>query len=138
VLDSAGAGISFAAPEKNWKAEYNSWVGFGDEKYWFNGSDEIQDVGTTCGNVSCSELLIQLFNIRREICEEINRIAGNNFTGIPTIPGTFCWDSFQGNFMCGPGAPYLMFNTPTLRGKMTTCVNDPNSGYTFTRVLLAR
>ena len=46
------------------------------EEWRFTAVNEISGVGNTCGDASCSELIMRANNINQEVCIQINNILG--------------------------------------------------------------
>lgn len=117
----------------------SNWFNPGEEvMIYYTSSDAIQDLGTSCGNKSCSELSMNLWCIQKTLCDELNRQAGNAFTTIPS--GNLYGCAFQGTFDCaGDNAGHLAFNSVNLRGKRSVCYFETGVGcYVYNHALLER
>ncbi len=95
--------------------------------------EEIINVGT-----SAPDLVIRYRALRKEVCEAINRLAGN--TDMVTIASEQ-WDSY-GDYTgtltsFPPSFGQLGDSWAAIKGKRTFCMNHTH-GYTFVHVLLAR
>lgn len=56
----------------------------GTEEYEFLANNEIQEIGSTCGASSCSDLIMVIPNMQQSVCIRINELLDvTNPTGVP-------------------------------------------------------
>lgn len=108
--------------------------------YHFTGNNEIENVGSTCGDDECADLLMVLQGVSVEVCQRINEVMG--FATMADLPpvdleiaiapyyaGTFDYTETVGDEA----------GSSILAGKTAGCFNDANSStYVFYQVLVAR
>ncbi len=110
----------------------------------FSGTTEVKDIGSTCAQASCSDLIMTVMNLTsKAVCEKINKKLGVAMVNgdIPKYPGVsspvFTGAYSYGSRTFGGDAPSI-----TLAGKKAACYFDTNSAatspYGFYTVLLAR
>ena len=114
----------------------DKWTG---DIFYYTGSDAITGVGTTCAGPSCAELSMNLWSIPQNLCDELNRQAGNNFSSTPSNTG-LCGGPFNGPFVCGGSPVRVVFPSSPLSGKRVVCYNHTASGYgpVFNMVIMER
>ena len=102
--------------------------------WYFTGEMEVKDIGTTCGNDPCLEIVAMAKDLHQSVCTKINDLTGIGTT-IPTenISSADNFDSFQGS--------YNYFDTvesAALSGQKMGCFQANDNKYTFYRVLYRR
>jgi hypothetical protein len=110
------------------------------QNFGFTGTSEVENVGATCAQASCADLLVYLKGLNRDGCITINKLLKiDNPSGEPPQENAFAVTPYAGTFgydqTIGSGSP--------LSGKLTGCfyVDQPNptpDDYYFYRVLIAR
>lgn len=56
----------------------------GTEEYLFLANNEVQGAGSTCGGAGCTDLLMVIANMRKDVCLRINTLLGvSNPSGAP-------------------------------------------------------
>lgn len=114
VFDPAGGGVT--PLEDRWSGDI----------FYFTGSDAISGVGTTCTQASCAELSMNLWSIPQNLCDELNRQAGNTYSSLPSNAG-LCGGPYNGQFKCTSNVR-VVFGSGVLLGKKATCYNHTGSG----------
>src|SRR5690606_33209322 len=78
------------------------------EEYLLLANNEIEGIGSTCGNSNCADLLIAIDNLREDICIRINNLLGvTNPSGAPPEDGGI---NLSAKFLPGP-TPFGYSNT---------------------------
>lgn len=125
----AGGGLEYVPPP------YAAMTGVTPStNHWnFYADTEIEDVGTTCGSSSCSDLIIVAANIRQSVCEAINEHLGVRMTSsaVPTDTA-FGTTKFTGSMDYNVTVGDEDSNLET---KRAACVNAGGGTYTFYKVL---
>ena len=131
VYDPAGGNLTPLKPDP-------AWFNDGEEVIiYFTQGDAIQDVGTTCGVGSCAELNMNIWEIKKELCDELNRQLGITFSSIPTSALWGCPYN-NGTYSCGGNSVNIGFTNANLRGRKAVCYSDNSFSYVFNYVLLER
>lgn len=101
--------------------------------YAFLAANAVQDIGTTCANASCADLIVAIPGLTAEACDMVNRIGGNTKKGdpVPVNADFNIADKFKGS-MAIPTA----INAAALTGRLYGCLfSTADSTYYFYRVL---
>lgn len=131
IFDSNGGNISALQADTNWFLVAN------DPVFYYTQGDPIKDVGTTCTAGSCAELNLNIWAINEQLCNELNRQLGHNFTTIPTDELWGC-PLDNGEYDCNGDTLVVKFTNPELEGVKAVCYNDATYGYVFNYVLMER
>lgn len=115
--------------------------GVASQSYVFTAKNEIKDIGSTCAADACTELLVMLPALKKDICIAINSILGvDNPGGTPPADSASDATPFAGSATAvyadtiGDEA-----GSAALAGKTAGCFLDSGSSqYTFYQVLQAR
>ncbi|PZQ48022.1 MAG: hypothetical protein DI551_02220 [Micavibrio aeruginosavorus] len=130
VFSNTGGGAVANEPDKNWTNQAT---------YYYAGSAALTNVGTTCTEASCADLVMILRGITPELCTELNKRNGilTPIASLPTDTQEGC--PYKGTFDCnGNNNVEVIFADPELRGHSSICYNDTVHGYTYTHALLER
>ncbi|HTK83754.1 MAG TPA: hypothetical protein VL625_01600 [Patescibacteria group bacterium] len=111
------------------------------QSYIFTAKNEIKDVGTTCAADACTELIMMLPALKKDLCVAINAVLGvDNPSGAPPTDSGLDATPFAGSATAvyadtiGDEA-----GSAALAGKTAGCFLDSGTGkYTFYQVLQAR
>jgi hypothetical protein len=108
-----------------------------DDRWHIYSDNEVQDVGTTCADDNCSELILVVDELSQVVCEEIDILlniiakgeavpSDNSDIGETTFKGTYGYTN--------------TINNVDLNGRTTGCFEktNPPAEYTFYKVLIAR
>lgn len=92
LFNPAGGAINYQSPPAEaMVTSGQDWV--------FTGSNAVQDVGSTCSDSSCSDLVMIAGPLRPEICLKINELLGvPNDAGEPPAEGAISATIFAGTF----------------------------------------
>ena len=110
------------------------------EDYQFLANNEIEGIGTTCGDASCSDLLMVLENVRRDVCEQINKLAGVGAAGAPPPKDSDVREAekFQGTFGYSETIGGEVDGAPIV-GQAEGCFEETDdSQFVYYKVLIAR
>ncbi len=149
IYHPAGAGLTYKTPSSDWLDDQKSASPLYGEWYLY-GTACIPDVGT--GGAGCdaslpsTDLILALPWIRRDLCIEINRLAGiENLSGPtrpPVIDGTAykaSLDKFIGIFEADSK---IDSTTASFTGHQSGCFEgdsaNPNGGYHFYYAVIQR
>lgn len=149
------AGRSYEKPRPEWTdASQSASAGYG--QLIVTGQTEVAGVGTTCASMdeTCSELLLFVPFVSKDVCREINSLLGVSLDGDgnpPKISGNISAKRFEGEYRNGRT---LEDSGGRLRGKQAACfegdqkideygsssqdLDDGEGTYHFYQVLLAR
>ena len=113
----------------------------GTEEWNFLSNNEIEQVGTTCGAASCSDIVMALFNVSVSVCTEIN-----NLLSVPNPSNAPPQDSdIEEDDTFEPGASPFGYDetvgdeTDEMVGKDEACFEETSDGeYVYYKVLLPR
>ncbi len=115
--------------------------GVATQSYVFTAKNEIKDVGSTCAADACTELIMMLPSLKKDLCIAINTILGvDNPSGAPPTDSASDATPFAG----AATAVYAdtlgdEAGSAALAGKTAGCFLDSGSSkYTFYQVLQAR
>ncbi len=107
-----------------------------DNLWHIYGDNEIQRVGTTCGAAACSDLILMVDELSRDVCVKINNLlqVGSKDSdpetdtdyGVVRYIGAFSYDETIGD------------ESPILPGKTAACFRKSGGEYVFYKVLIAR
>jgi hypothetical protein len=124
IFDVNGGGLNYVKLEDK-AGESASWA--------FTGEVEVTNIGSTCGNDECDDLLLFATNLHKTVCERINKHIGIN--GVPSINLGFTqFDDFEGTFTYAG-----TIDDADLNGKISGCLLDTfDNKYYFYRVLDSR
>lgn len=134
VFELAGGGITFKLPPAEALASTPG-------KQLFTTGYEIHQVGASCDDTACTELVMATGPLKKEICDQVNDRLGINKIGDPAPEDAASF---------GGAGPYqgaiahtatLGLNTGTeiIRGKTALCIHDADDQvYYFIKVLAAR
>lgn len=135
IFNIEGAGITWSlAPEgatQTTAAPDNLWHIYGD--------NEIQDVGTTCGNASCSDLILVTDELDELVCRKINKLINSTIgDSAPPTDSTIGETRYIGDFdfsqTIGDEAGGV-----AIAGKNAGCFErTSNDEFVFYKVLIAR
>lgn len=111
-----------------------------DNLFHYYGENEIENVGTTCGADSCSDLILLVDELQEEVCIQLNGLLGVTDTSTaPPTDSTFDITRYVGAFgysqtigdEAGGGA---------LSGKTEACFQKTSAPaeYAYYKVLIAR
>ena len=130
VFDPAGAGVSNKAPNRKWSSDHN---------FYYTSSSSVTDMGSTCTDTTCADLVMELRGVSPALCEQLNTL-NNYIVPVPSLPtDTQAGCPFTGTYDCaGNGTAQIVFATAPLRGKNSVCYNDTVHGLTFVHVIYAR
>lgn len=111
----------------------------GNPGYIYNASMQIQDLGSTCGNNTCTDLLFLARDVKLSICLQINDIMGiDNPGGIPPIETALDYTAFTGTYTSAQTIGDVTA-AAAVAGKSSGCVEDDSSGeFVFYKVLMRR
>lgn len=116
----------------------------GTEEYLFLANNEISGIGTTCGNANCSDLLIAIDNMRKDVCMKINDLLGvqnpPDGDGNAAPPNDTNIDEAT-KFLPATNFGYTATigdEDSALADKREACFYEGNSKHTYYRVLLGR
>lgn len=135
VFDPAGGAISYLKPDPDW---FETAVG--PNRDWvFANMDEYQDVGTTCGADSCTDLAMILYPLKKDLCMAINdRLGVDNPSDAPPTDNDVAGGLFTGGFSYAqtvgdePGGS-------AMRGRHAACfTQDTNGAHFFYQILIER
>ena len=132
IFHPSGGGLSFQNPDK--KTKVNGATGL-----YIDGSMEIQNIGTTCGTIACSDLTLYIRDIREDICIALNNKLGiNNPSGVPPVDDGSDFDPFTGTFTYDETLGDVA-GSAAIAGANAGCVRETVAGnYSYYRVLIAR
>lgn len=132
IFNPAGGGLSFQNPDS--KTMISSGTGL-----YFDGSMEIQNIGTTCGAVACSDLTLYLRDVTEDMCIALNNELGvNNPGGVPPVDNGSDFDPFTGTFTYDETLGDVA-GSAAIAGANAGCVRETAAGnYSYYRVLIAR
>jgi hypothetical protein len=139
VFHPNGGGIQYI----NFNSEY--WVDSSLGYTWagqsgFSGIDEVNSIGTTCGAAQCSDLLMYVYTIKKDVCLEINnKLDIENPAENPPIDSEINASEFEGAY----GYSHTLgdeASSSALDGKSVGCFfeNDTHPEYHFYQVLIPR
>lgn len=129
IFNPAGGAIVYKSASTDALTSVGSWT--------FTAENEIENVGTTCGVASCSDLLMLLRPVVREICLKINDIVHvDNPSGKPPEDA----DIATGTLFAGTAGYSKTIGdeagSAALAGKTAGCFKETASGeYFFYQVL---
>jgi hypothetical protein len=107
--------------------------------YIFNASMQIQNLGSTCSNNNCTDLLFLARDLKQSVCLTLNdTLSVTNPGGVPPIETELDYAAFTGAYTnvqtIGDVAA-----ASSVAGKSAGCVEDDNSGeFVFYKVLHRR
>ena len=134
IFSRDGGGATYREPPDGIQTTATDWV--------FNGSNQIIDTGSSCGDIKCTELLALLPYVTKDFCLSINN--RNNIQNITGAPPTDSNDAeiatiFTGDYTyihnIADTAQYLK---GTSEGCFEGGTNPPAGTYHYYRVILAR
>lgn len=129
VFNSEGGNMIYRAPP-------NSLLGTTATDYAFLAAVAIQDIGTTCANASCADIVVAVSGINAEACDLINRVGGNTKKG-DAIPSNADFN-FATKFKGSMAVPTVV-TTAALTGRLYGCLFNVADGTRyFYRVLWAQ
>ncbi len=136
IFHTSGGGITWAKVA----TEAADLTASPDYLWHIYGDNEIQDVGLTCGDASCAELILVTDELRQAVCIKINDLLGINNPG--DVPPTDT-DIGETQFIGTYGYSYTIGDEAggaALRGKMSGCFQKTGGTpeYIFYKVLQAR
>lgn len=135
LYDLNGAGITWT----NVSAELGDTSAGADNLFHYYGDNEIEGIGTTCGNAGCSDLILLVDELQLSVCQQINTLL--NITPAVTAPPT---DSDYGEtrYIGAFGFSETIGDEAggtTLSGRTEGCFERTTGGeYAFYKVLIAR
>jgi hypothetical protein len=130
IFNPSGGGIIYKrAPEEATASGAEDWL--------FLSGNAIKGIGTSCDdNESCADLVMALPNVKKAVCDELNKMLG---VGADTVDPSFdTSDLFAGAY---ESAPKLIGNTgpgDSLANQGEACLTISSSNYVYYKVLLAR
>ncbi len=105
--------------------------------YIFTGAHAAENIGSTCTNAACADLLMVLENLKKPVCLAINNrldISNPGFDAPNDAGGVLT--PFNGTFTYGN---VLFDEDAALDGRTAGCFRDtPGNTYSYFRVLMAR
>jgi hypothetical protein len=112
----------------------------GTEDYLFLSGDAIKNIGTTCTEESCADLVMALPNVQKPVCIELNKMlqVGNPGAEPPSDTAFDDEATFKGTF---EDTPKVIGNTApgaALAGKSEGCLAVSATEYLYYKVLVAR
>ncbi len=107
----------------------------GNDYYYVTGSDSITDIGTTCTTASCADLIVNIWDLTKELCEVLNELSGEKGLNTVIPSDSLLGEDYEGSFR---SSPRIVFTSAALRGKIAACYRDTVFGYVFTSVAIAR
>ena len=111
----------------------------GTEEFMFLSGNEIEQVGTTCGDASCSDLIMVLDNVRTDICTKINDIIG--VTNPSNTPPTDSDIDLADKYIAGNAFTHnevIGDEDLALEGQREACFEKADSDNTYYKVLWSR
>ncbi len=130
VFHPAGGGVSWAAP----------YDGLNDGTPWaITGALRVPEVGLTCADASCSDLVLILPNVNKTVCEKVNSLLGVT-GGQESVDLAAVNARFNGTYVAGD----ILGNEAITPGTRTGCFEGAGGGgaptgtYHFFHVLLPR
>ncbi len=106
----------------------------------FLNQNQIEGFGTTCPAETCSDLILALPDIRTDVCQSINKLAG--ISDPETLPSDTEFETtgkFKGTITGTPKIIGDETSSATLNGKPFACFKNDNDGKNyFYRVLWAQ
>ncbi len=134
VFSIVGGGITFQYPPAQ-------AIAGGAPKHMITGGLEVEEIGSTCGGNSCTELLIATGPLLESVCVEINNIMGiDNPGGSPPADQVdfIGQDEYIGTLAYGATFGDEPASADLTR-KTAACMRDQNDTlFYFYKVLLAR
>lgn len=115
--------------------------------YNYIGAYAVDDIGTTCTTADCSELLMTVQGLRKEVCQLANKLLGlGEVTDEPPQEAAEPVTPYFAGAATGTPVPYTYVDTigddvgsSPLRGKTAGCYfNSGSTSYIYFQVLLAR
>ncbi len=106
---------------------------------YFDGSMEIEDIGTTCAATACSDLVFYVRDLKENICIEINnKLSITNPSGVPPLDDGTDFDPFIGTYSYDLSLGDTV-GSAAITGAKSACLQENGgSTYNFYRVLIAR
>lgn len=111
-----------------------------DQIWHFTAENAVQDVGTTCFESACAELIIYVDELRLSVCQEINKLIGiQKISDQPPSDNSLTFERFKGEFnvedVIGDEA-----GGKAIKGETAGCFEKTGSPseYVYYRVLIAR
>lgn len=133
IFDLEGGAVIYKAPPEQALASAGAL-------YEFYGTNEIEEVGSTCGAASCADLLVSVSGLSEQVCIKINDLLGvSNPSDVPPVDtGMDMTTRFAGSFsyaaVIGDEAA-----SAALAGKTAGCFYDTTATtYIYYQVLAAR
>ena len=130
IFNPAGAGLVYKAPDVAALTAANQWI--------FFATEQVSRMGTTCAAATCSELMIGVRGVKREICIMINDLLDvDNPTGEPPVVAAFTTaPAFAGTYSV---PAHTIGATGALLAQQAACLFDTNGAdYVFYQILIPR
>lgn len=110
------------------------------EQWLFLNQNQIEGFGSTCPAETCSDLIMAIRDIRTDVCQIINKLAGfNNPEILPSDTEFETTGKFKGTITGTPEIIGDETSSATLNGKPFACFkNDDDGKNYFYRVLWAQ
>jgi len=145
VFSVSGGGLSWKAADQNiFMSAFSGDPSYGE--YFFPDLVQVQDIGTTCTTADCTELIISLPYMNREICEKINQklnviadlnlheaVTNHNFETSKKFIGIFNFETAGDTSVIGNTPPG---NFPA--GQPSACFQRTSFGHEYYNVLIVR
>lgn len=106
---------------------------------YFDGSMEIENVGTTCASATCSDLVFFVRDVTAAMCVTLNEELGiTNPSGNPPADNAFDFDPFTGSYTYDLSIGDTA-GSANVAARKSGCVQETaGNTYAFYRVLIAR
>lgn len=106
---------------------------------FFDGSNAVQNIGTTCASASCADMAFYVRDLTADICKELNtQLSITNPSGEPPVDDDIGFTAFTGAYSY---SETLGDNSGSdaIAGAKSACLENDNDGsYNFYRVLVSR
>ena len=146
VFNPAGGDVTYIAPIADiLDSEFEGEFSYGN--LYFNGSNEIVGVGTTCGDISCMDLVMFIPYVKEEVCRAINESLGVTSAGdaVPSEGVIAFWpgEEFDGVYGASTIDRVIGDDAPVLANQPVGCLFLDEAGHPyetnfFYQVLIAR
>ncbi len=135
IFNSAGGGIVFRAPPADALTQASAGAPFR-----FAGNIEIDQVGSSCANAACSELLMFVDGLREDICGRINELVGvSNPSGVPPVDAGMDTSHFFAGTYAYASTVGDSAGSVNVAAHSAGCFRDNGTGrYVFYQVILPR
>jgi len=106
---------------------------------YFDGSITIQDIGTSCSTMACTELAVYVRDIKKDLCIALNeKLTVTNPNNVPPIGAVMNLNTFTGTYSYNTTIGDTQ-SSNAIAGKKSACLQEnSNNSYNYYRVLIAR